>query len=65
MQELAASTRKKLRATMFRLLKEAGLLADGEIVPAILSDRVYGVLDRSVPSDVRFFPTAILSEEAR
>lgn len=65
LQELAASTRKKLRATMFRLLKEAGLLADGEIVPAILSDRVYGVLDRSVPSDVRFFPTAILSEEAR
>lgn len=55
--ELKDSTLRKLRATLFRMLAEAGLLADGEIVQATLSHRVQDLLNVQVPSDVRFLPT--------
>lgn len=55
--ELKGSTLQKLRSTVFQMLTEAGLLADGEIVHAILSDRVRDVLDAEVPSSARFLPT--------
>ncbi|OWY83854.1 hypothetical protein B9C99_01840 [Rhodococcus sp. BUPNP1] len=55
--DLKESTLIKLRATVFRMLAEAGLLSDGRIVPAVLSARVAERLDARVPSDVRFFPT--------
>lgn len=55
---LKESTLRKLRATVFRMLIEAGLLTDdGEILPAILSSRVADVLEARTPSDLRFFPT--------
>ncbi|WP_255122906.1 DUF1819 family protein [Rhodococcus sp. 14-2470-1b] len=55
---LKPSTRQKLRQTLFRMLREAGLHTDaGDIVPAVMSERVAKALDRRTPSDIRFFPT--------
>lgn len=51
------STLRKLRSTVFRMLTEAALLANGEIVHAALSERVRSAFDAQTPSDVRFFPT--------
>lgn len=59
LDDLKPSTRQKLRQTLFRMLREAGLYtAAGDIVPAVISDRVAEVLDGRTPSDLRFFPTA-------
>ncbi|MDZ5446081.1 DUF1819 family protein [Micromonospora sp. 4G57] len=56
--ELRESTLRKLRANLFRMLHEAGLLSDdGHILQAVLSHRVAGELAARTPSDVRFFPT--------
>lgn len=55
---LKPSTLSKLRQTLLRMLREAGLLSDaGDIIPAVLSERIVDVLDRRTPSDLRFFPT--------
>ncbi|AZL13411.1 DUF1819 domain-containing protein [Brevibacterium aurantiacum] len=51
------STLQKLRSTVFRMLREAGLLANGEILHASLSAQVREALDAQTPSDVRFLPT--------
>lgn len=56
LNEIKNSTLLKLRSTLFRMLIEAGLLADGEIVPAPLSERVRGTLEDQRPSEIRFFP---------
>lgn len=62
---LKASTLQKLRATIFRMLTEAGLVIGGEVVNAALSDRIRKVLDMQRPSDVRFFPTHHPKEAAQ
>jgi len=55
---LKPSTRQKLRQTLFRMLREAGLRTDaGDITPAMISERVIEALNRRKPSDLRFFPT--------
>lgn len=55
--QLTASTTRKLRSNVFRMLVEAGLLgADGRIIPALLSERVAMFMDAFTPSDIRFFP---------
>ncbi|WP_060651573.1 DUF1819 family protein [Rhodococcus pyridinivorans] len=55
---LKPSTRQKLRQTLFRMLREAGLRTDaGDITPAVISERVIEALNRRTPSDLRFFPT--------
>lgn len=54
---LKDSTLKKLRSTVFRMLAEAGLLAEDRIIPAVLTSRIAEHLDARTPSDVRFFPT--------
>lgn len=55
--ELKESTTRKLRANVFRMLVEAGLLGDdGRIIPALLSERVAKLMDARTPSDLRFFP---------
>ncbi|MET4613349.1 hypothetical protein ABIC28_004350 [Rhodococcus sp. PvR044] len=55
---LKPSTRQRLRQTLFQMLREAGLRTDaGDIVPAVMSERVTEVLDHRMPSDLRFFPT--------
>ncbi len=55
---LKPSTRQRLRQTLFQMLREAGLrTVAGDIVPAVMSERVTEMLDRRTPSDLRFFPT--------
>ncbi|MEW1975431.1 DUF1819 family protein [Microbacterium profundi] len=55
---LEASTLKKLRANLFKMLREAGLITEASvIIPTILATRVHEQLTRRVPSDIRFFPT--------
>src|ERR1700729_1138153 len=52
------STMQKLRSNVFKMLREAGLVSEaGEIMPAVLSERVATVLSIRSPSDLRFFPT--------
>ena len=51
------STLQKLRSTVFKMLTEAGLLADGEIICVSLSARVQDALNGQLPNDIRFFPT--------
>jgi hypothetical protein len=58
------STLQKLRSTVFRMLTEAGLLANGEIVHATLSERVREAFEAHTPSDVRFLPTRDSKEGA-
>lgn len=58
LEELKESTLKKLRAVVFRMLFEAGLLAgEGEIVSAVISGRLRELFAAQHPSDLRFFPT--------
>lgn len=66
LDELKPSTREKLRQTIFRMLHEAGLrTSDGAIIPAVISERVRGVLAAREPSDIRFFPTTLNMEATR
>lgn len=59
--ELKESTLQKLRQTAFRMLGEAGLLSDsGDLIPAVLSQRVAQTLAKRDPSDLRFFPLSPL-----
>ncbi len=59
LSSLSESTLRKLRTTVFLMLREAGLLSDlGEILPCVLSPRVTDEFEKRAPSDVRFFPTA-------
>ena len=56
--ELEDSTLRKLRTSIFLMMREASFVtAEGIIVPAVLSARVRDHLSRHAPSDVRFFPT--------
>lgn len=57
--ELEESTLKELRATVFRMLRQADLLVGGQIQQAILSERVRDIVDAKVPSDVRFLPVRV------
>ena len=63
--ETKPSTLAKLRATSFNMLREAGLLSDGQIVPAAISQRVHDILETRSPSDIRFFPARSGSEGSR
>lgn len=55
--DLKDTTLRKLRANVFRMMNEAGLLSDGgHILPAMLSERVARALAAREPNDVRFFP---------
>lgn len=59
LDDVKRSSKEKLRQNLFRMMQEADLLTeDGAIVPAVLSQRIGDILDRRVPSEVRFFPTS-------
>ncbi|PPF39319.1 DUF1819 domain-containing protein [Rathayibacter sp. AY1A2] len=63
LDELKPSTRTKVRQNIFRMLHEAGLCSeDDDILPAVLSERVYDALAARTPSDVRFLPTNLPTE---
>lgn len=57
-EEIKDSTKAKLKQTLFRMMRDASLLTEDElIIPAILSDRIVDFLNHRSPSDIRFFPT--------
>lgn len=56
--EIKDSTLQRLRSNVFKMLREAELLSKaGEIMPAVLSERLAALLTTRSPSDLRFFPT--------
>ncbi len=56
--EIKNSTLQRLRSNVFKMLREAELLSKaGDIMPAVLSERVAAALSARSPSDLRFFPT--------
>jgi hypothetical protein len=56
--QLEVSTLRKLRTTLFLMMREAGFVTDeGIIVPTVISSRVRDQFARRNPSDVRYFPT--------
>lgn len=56
---LSASTRAKLRAVLFRLMREAEILSqDNRILGAMLSARVLAVIQAGNPDELRYFPGA-------
>lgn len=66
LDDLKPSTRDELRKSLFLMLNRAGLrTSDGAIIPAVISERVQGVLAASEPSDIRFFPTTLTMEATR
>lgn len=55
---LKPSTIVKVRATLFRMMREAGLITDdGTLNRVVLSHRVADAFAARTPSDERFFPT--------
>ncbi|MBN9001900.1 MAG: DUF1819 family protein, partial [Rhizobiales bacterium] len=53
---LSVSTRAKLRAVLFRLMREAEVLSqDNRILGAMLSPRVLAVIQGANPDELRFF----------
>jgi len=55
--KISESTLQRLRSNVFKMLLEADLLSKaGEILPAVLSERVEAMLAVRTPSDLRFFP---------
>ena len=57
LENLSASTRNKLRQVLFRIMREADLLARNNTINAVmLSPRVVDVLSRNNPRDLSFFP---------
>lgn len=56
---LSSTTRAKLRAVLFRLMREAGILSpDDRILGAMLSRRVLIMISASNPDELQFFPGA-------
>ena len=56
--DIKDSTMQRLRSNLFKMLREAELLSKaGEIMPAVLSERVAAMLSVRSPSDLRFFPS--------
>lgn len=56
---LSASTRAKLRAVLFRLMREAEVLSqENRILGAMLSPRVVAVIQAGDPDELRYFPGA-------
>lgn len=56
--DLEESTLRKLRTTLFLMMREADFVtAEGLIIPTVLSARVRDELARRDPSDVRLFAT--------
>ena len=63
LDEIKPSTRRELRKNLFRMLHQAGLCSeDGDIFPAVLSERVHDALAARTPSDIRFLPTNLPTE---
>lgn len=58
---LSQSTRAKLRAVLFRMMREADILSPGDtIVGVMLSSRLLAIIRSHDPLDLRFFPGAVM-----
>lgn len=56
--EIETSTLNKLRANLFKMLREADLITEeGVIIPTVITGRVRDQLTRRVPNEIRYFPT--------
>jgi hypothetical protein len=56
---ITESTRAKLRAVLFRLTREAEIIApDDRILGAMLSERLIALIERKGAGELRFFPGA-------
>lgn len=57
--EISEKTRAKLRAVLFRLMRESGILtSDDRIVGSMLSPRVKMLIESKGKGEIRFFPGA-------
>ena len=57
--KISESTRAKLRAVMFRFLREAGIVTDEwQIRPSLLSPRIRTHIQNNNSSELRYFPGA-------
>jgi hypothetical protein len=57
LENLSISTRNKLRQVLFRIMREADLLAKNNTINTVmLSPRVVDILTRDNPRDLSFFP---------
>lgn len=57
--EISEGTRAKLRAVLFRLMREAGILSpDDRIIGSMLSIRLKELIERKGEEELRFFPGA-------
>jgi hypothetical protein len=66
LDELKSSSRAKLRQNLFRMLHEAGLLSRrGDIIPALLSERMLEAFAARGLKDIRFFPSTSRPEVRR
>ncbi len=63
--KLSASTRKKLRQVLFRIMREAEILSgDGRIQSAILSPRLKVLLEENNAGELAYFPGIPLTERS-
>lgn len=59
LDQLAVSTQHKLRQNLFRMLREADLLSDAEVIlPAVLSQELTTILARQGRRDLLVFPAS-------
>ena len=57
--KISDSTRAKLRAVMFRLLREAGIVTEErQIRPSLLSLRIWNHINQKNSTELRYFPGA-------
>ena len=57
--KISEGTRAKLRAVLFRLMREAGILSsDDRIIGSMLSIRLKELIERKGEKELRFFPGA-------
>jgi len=57
LEQITTSTRKKIRQVVFRMMREAGLISqDNVIIPALLPKRLIAVLKSDAPMSFQIFP---------
>lgn len=61
--KISATTRKKLRQVLFRIMREAGIISgDGRVQTAIISPRLKVLCEENNPGELAFFPGIPLTE---
>jgi hypothetical protein len=61
---LSQSTRSKLRAVLFRMMREANILSPtNKIMGAMLSSQLMAIIRCHDPADLRYFPGAVINAQ--